>query len=193
MDLMKVAEVVASEEAALRRLMEVGLVERVERCWACGGSRVVLVRRMSWKCRDCGRERSVRRGSLLARFQPLPRQFVLGLKLFEMEVSALRAAGELGVAYRTAWKLFTVLRQALAKAERGQELLSDEVEANKATLAGASEASEAGSTLLTRSSYRTLCRHKMSFLYPTRSCFFHETKAGSTERPPSIAVPKDRV
>jgi transposase len=136
MELMKVAEVVASEEAALGWLMEVGLVERAERCWACGGSRVVLVRRMSWKCRDCGRERSVRRGSLLARFKLSPRQFVLGLKLFEMEVSAVRAARELGVAYRTAWKLFTVLRQALAKAERGQELLSGEVEADESYFGG---------------------------------------------------------
>jgi transposase-like protein len=60
----------------------------------------------------------------------------LGLKLFEMEVSALRAARELGVAYRTAWKLFTVLRQALAKAERAQELLSGEVEADESYFGG---------------------------------------------------------
>jgi transposase len=52
------------------------------------------------------------------------------------EVSALRAARELGVAYRTAWKLFTVLRQALAKAERGQELLSSEVEADESYFGG---------------------------------------------------------
>jgi hypothetical protein len=72
--------------------------------------------------------------SILARFKLSPRQFVLGVKLFEMQVSALRASDELGVAYRTAWKLFTVLPQALAKAEHGQELLVGEVEGEESSL-----------------------------------------------------------
>ena len=133
---MKLTEVLASEQAALGWLMERRLVRRLERCWACGGGRVVLVRRFSWKCRDCGRERSVRSGSLLAGFKLSPRQFVLGLKLFEMEVSALRASKELGVAYRTAWKLFTVFREALAKAEQGAWLLGGEGEADESSFGG---------------------------------------------------------
>jgi molybdenum-dependent DNA-binding transcriptional regulator ModE len=72
--------------------------------------------------------------SILARFKLSPRQFVLGVKVFEMQVSALRASNDLGVAYRTAWKLFTVLRQALAKAEHGQELLVGGVEGEESSL-----------------------------------------------------------
>lgn len=52
---------VESERVALAGLREVGLVQRVKPGWACAQSPVVWVEGVSWKCRDSGRERSLRR------------------------------------------------------------------------------------------------------------------------------------
>lgn len=136
MELMKVAEVAADEARAVGWLQEVGVLRRFEGCVYCGSREIVLVRRLSYKCRVCRREWSARRGSIMAKVKLSPQQVVMGLKLFEMEVSALRAARELGVAYKTAWKLFHLLRQVVARAEGGGAMLSGEVEADESYFGG---------------------------------------------------------
>jgi len=40
-------------------------------------------------------------------------KFVLALKLFELEVPALRAGKELGLAYNTVYKLFQLIRKKI--------------------------------------------------------------------------------
>ena len=65
------------------------------------------------KCSQCKREWSIRKGSVLEGLKIPLHKFVLALKLFELEVPALRASKELGLAYNTVHKLFQLIRKKI--------------------------------------------------------------------------------
>ncbi len=50
----------------------------------------------------------------------------MALKLFELEVPVLRASKELGLAYNTVHKLFTLIREHIYRASSKDNLLSEE-------------------------------------------------------------------
>ena len=65
------------------------------------------------KCSQCKREWSIRKGSVLEGLKIPLHKVVRTLKLFELEVPALRASKELGLAYNTVHKLFQLIRKKI--------------------------------------------------------------------------------
>lgn len=84
--------------AAAGRASPTAPTARVHTLAACGGASTI--------CYACRRKWSPRRGSLLEGLRLPPGKFLLALKLFELEVSARRAARELSLAYNTVHRLF---------------------------------------------------------------------------------------
>ena len=68
------------------------------------------VRRNSYKCYRCKREWGPRKGSILEKAKISLRKFLLLLKLFELEVPALKASKELNLAYSTTHKFYQLIR-----------------------------------------------------------------------------------
>jgi len=63
-------------------------------------------------------------------------RFLLALKLFELEVSARRAARELGLAYNTVHRLFLLFRERIYRSSSQEDQLSDEVEMDESYFGG---------------------------------------------------------
>lgn len=135
--LQELVQATKSERAAEAFLLKKGVLVRYRSCPWCGGRRVWRVRRGGYKCGQCRREWSARRGSVLEDTRVDLVTFVLAVKLFSLEVSAHRAAKELGLAYNTTHKLFMKIRQALvAKVEEGAQKAAGEVEMDEAYFGG---------------------------------------------------------
>ncbi len=99
-------EIVNSEHHNKRRLSG-KIFERkrsskdIYRLSYCGNKHFGKVRRNMYKCYKCKKEWSVRRGSVLEKTKVSFSKFLMALKLFELEISVLKASRELGLSYNT--------------------------------------------------------------------------------------------
>ncbi len=97
MKLSDLAALAADEQKAEAFLQSRGLLQRFTHCPYCKSEHLGRVRRRFYKCYRCRREWSPRKGSLLEGLRLPLGKFLLALKLFELEVSARRAARELSI------------------------------------------------------------------------------------------------
>ena len=137
MRLARLSKVVSEEQEAEKFLREKGVLKEFRQCLYCGSKRFGRVRRNFYKCYQCKREWSIRKGSALEGLKiPFPK-LVLALKLFELETPALRASKELELAYNTAHKLFQRIRQKICRQSgKEEELLEGEAEADESYFGG---------------------------------------------------------
>jgi len=86
-----------------------------------------------WRCRRCGYTFGLRTGTWAGQLRVSAVDWLWLVKLFELELTAARAAVQTGVSYPTALKAFTTLRRAILAGEEpdGPELLAREVEADE--------------------------------------------------------------
>jgi len=112
-------------------------------CPYCGSERFGRVQRNFYKCYQCKREWSIRKGGVLEGLKIPLHKFVLALKLFELEVPALRASKELELAYNTVHKFFQLIRKKIYQQSEKKELLEGEVEADESSFGGKGKANGA--------------------------------------------------
>jgi len=136
MKLSELAALAADEHKAEAFLQSRGLLQRFTHCPYCGSEHLGRVRRRFYKCYACRREWSLRKGSLLEGLRLPLGKFLLALKLFELEVSARRAARELGLAYNTVHRLFLLFRERIYRASSQEDQLSGEVEMDESYFGG---------------------------------------------------------
>ena len=78
-----------------------------------------------------------KKGSILEKAKISLRKFLLLLKLFELEVPALKASKELNLAYSTTHKFYQLIRERIyQQATKDDMLLSGEVEMDESYLGG---------------------------------------------------------
>ncbi len=132
----KLMEIASDEERAEEFLREKRILKTYTQCPYCGSSRIGRVRRNMYKCYDCKREWSIRKGSILEKTKISFSKFIIALKLFELEVPVLRASKELGLFYNTVHKLFTLIRERIYEFTSKDDLLSGEIEADESYFGG---------------------------------------------------------
>ncbi len=136
MDLKTFQDIVYKEEKAKKFFLQQRWQERRKSCPHCEHVRVVRIRRQRLRCSRCRYEFGEFTGTYLALLRIEFREWLWLLKLFELEVSARKAASQLGLSYPTVLKGFQVIRQALAVQDRDFPLLMGEVEADEAYFGG---------------------------------------------------------
>ncbi len=97
---------VANEERAKRLLIENGVIRARQFCPSCGSGTTGLIRREKFRCRDCGREWGLRKGSILDRTRISYQTFISLVQFFADDVPAYDAAGRLSIAYNTANEMY---------------------------------------------------------------------------------------
>jgi len=112
------ARIITDEEKAEEFLRKVGVLKTFTECPYCGNKHFGKVRRNSYKCYRCKREWSPRKGSVLERSKISFTKFLIVLKLFELEVSVLRASKEAGLAYRTTYRLYELIREDIQRSHK---------------------------------------------------------------------------
>lgn len=63
--------------------------------------------------KKCGYERSVRKDSVLYGIKIPFKEFIVAIKLFDLELSVRKASRELGLSYNTTHKIFRLIRQKI--------------------------------------------------------------------------------
>ncbi len=136
MDLLTLSKVCASEQEAEVFLRERGILKSFTECPYCGNPHFGKVRRNSFKCFKCKREWSVRKDSILENLKIPFIKFVLAIKLFELEVSVLKATKELNLSYNTTHKVFMLIRKYIYKNTSEDDILAGEVEMDESYFGG---------------------------------------------------------
>jgi transposase len=136
MELIEILKYVAGEESAIQFLIGKGILLTFKECPFCKGKKIWRVRRQKYKCGSCKKEWGIRYGSILEGFKVPIRTFVLALKLFELEISALKASKQLKVSYFTTLKLYDRFRVSLFKNGVSKVKLASEVEADESYFGG---------------------------------------------------------
>ena len=136
MEIVKLMNIITNEGLAERFLREKGVLKTFTSCPYCNNKHFGKVRRNMYKCYKCKREWSVRRGSVLEKTKISFSKFLMALKLFELEISVLKASRELGLSYNTVHKLFTLIRGSIYKVTSKDTLLSGEIEADESYFGG---------------------------------------------------------
>lgn len=105
---------IPTDEAEARLfLLQVGVLKSWHSCPWCSGRNIGAIRRSKYRCRDCGREWGVRRGSILEGTRISCRTFVNTVQLFADDIPVNDAAHRLGVAYNTTYDMYARIRKAI--------------------------------------------------------------------------------
>ena len=106
-------------------------------CPDCGGRKLYAVRRERFRCKRCGAEFGDWTGRWIGQRRITAKDWLWTLKLFELEVPALRASGQLERSYPTVLGAYHVIRKSImATSDDGMELLRGEVEADESYFGG---------------------------------------------------------
>ena len=137
MDIKSLQQLVINEEKARRFFLRLRWKNRRKSCTRCGTyNDVVRVRRKRLLCRSCRYEFGDFTGTYLSLLRIGFRDWILLIKLFEMELSARRAAREIGLSYPTVLKGFNIIRGAILVQDKDFPLLRGEVEIDEAYFGG---------------------------------------------------------
>jgi len=101
------------EEEATAFLLKAGVLKSWTACPWCGKYNIGRIRRNKYRCRDCGREWGLRKGSILEGTRVSCRTFVNTVQLFADDVPVNDAARRLGTAYNTTYDTYARIRKAV--------------------------------------------------------------------------------
>lgn len=106
MNIREIIKLSASEKDCEDYLIEKGVLKRFETCYKCGHPGPKRIRRDRYACYKCDSEWSVRRDSFLKKVNISYSQFILCLKMIEMEISISQSSRELGISEKTLRKIY---------------------------------------------------------------------------------------
>ena len=110
-------DAVFNDERAKEVLVGYGILNPRQPCPYCGSSSTRVIRREKFRCRSCGKEWGLRKGSVLNGTRITYRTFLDLVELYSKDVPAHDAAGRLRIAYNTVSDIYT--RIAVAVTARG--------------------------------------------------------------------------
>ena len=129
MEMIELSKIVSDEKKVIQYLQQKAILKKFDSCPYCGSIHIGSVRRNKLKCYSCRKEWSIRKDSILENLKIPPNKFLLAIKLFELEISALQASKQLKVSYKTMLKLYDFIRRAIyCEVEGKGECLEGEVE-----------------------------------------------------------------
>lgn len=103
----------AEEDRARKILIDAGILNVSQRCPYCGRYLVGSVRRDRFRCRDCGKEWGLKKGSILEETRISYKTFLNLVRLFAADVPVNDAANRLGIAKNTAYDMYSRIRTTL--------------------------------------------------------------------------------
>lgn len=101
------------EEQAKKVLVGYGILHSRQPCPYCGNSGNRMIRREKFRCRSCGREWGLRKGSVLDGTRISYRTFLDLIQFYADDVPAHDAAGRLRIAYNTVNEIYTRIAAAV--------------------------------------------------------------------------------
>ena len=133
MDFLSLARVVADEKCAHSFIL--GKMDL--RCPVCGCKSSYMMSRMRLRCRACRSDFMPLSTTFLSRIKIPCSKWLTLIKLFELSISARKAAGEVGVSYKTALKAFDLMRIAIInELAKRDEALRGVIEADETYFGG---------------------------------------------------------
>jgi len=106
-------------------------------CPRCDSRKVYKVRRQKYRCKHCWYEFSDQSGRWIGQLRITARDWLRIAKLFELEVSALKASKQVAPSYPTVLKAYHLIRKSIAaESSDGKLLLRGEVEADESYFGG---------------------------------------------------------
>lgn len=137
MNLKELSVLLADEEKANEFLERSGIVKRFTYCPKCSAQSINFTRgRRCLKCYKCYYEWSRRMGSVLFGKQIPSSTFLLILKLFQLEQSALACARECGVNRNTVAVYYRIIRAHIARQTVNIAPLRGEIESDESYFGG---------------------------------------------------------
>jgi len=105
-------------------------------CHRCRTRKVYRIRRQRYRCKRCGYEFALFTGRWLGKVSISAREWLWLIKLFELEVSARKAAKQLGLSYPTVLKAFDAIRKSIVANGPDKDLLGGEIEMDESYFGG---------------------------------------------------------
>jgi transposase len=137
MDIESFERIVKTENSARKYIIKSCRKNGHNFCHKCQSRRLYRIRRNRFRCTRCNYEFTDFTGRWISELNISARDWLWLVKLFELEVSALKAAGQTGLSYPTVLKAFTVMRKSIiAHADDGGIILNGEIEADEAYFGG---------------------------------------------------------
>jgi transposase len=114
MKLSELLPIIQDEKKSEDYLRSVGILKTFSNCTRCNRTSLGMIRGDRWKCYKCKTEWTRRKDSILSLVRIKYSEFLLCLKLFEMEVTAELCAEQLSINYKTIKTLFLEIRKTFA-------------------------------------------------------------------------------
>lgn len=134
MDFREIGKLVSDDRISLEYLWR-----RREKtiCDACNSSDFYFIGRWRVRCKSCRKDHSPLKDTLFAHLRISPSQWLSIVKLFELSVSARKAAKDVALSYKTTLKAYDILRRVLVEELAStDELLKGELEADESYFGG---------------------------------------------------------
>ena len=134
MDFREIGKLVSNDKISLEYLWK----KRGEAtCDTCNSSEFYFIGRWRIRCKSCRKDLSPLKGTWFTRLRISPSQWLSLTKLFELSVSARKAAKDVALSYKTALTAYDILRRVLVEElGRTDELLQGELEADESYFGG---------------------------------------------------------
>ena len=137
MDIKSFEQIVKTEKSAQKYLAKSCRKNGHNFCHRCRARKLYRIRRNRYRCTRCNYEFSDFTGRWISELNITARDWLWLIKLFELEVSALRASRQTGLSYPTVLRAFTVMRKSItAHTDDGDVILDGEIEVDEAYFGG---------------------------------------------------------
>ena len=115
MKLSELLTIIQDEKKSEDYLRNVGILKTFSNCPRCGRTSLKMIRGNRWVCNSCKSEWTRRKDSLLSLVRIKYSEFLLCLKLFELELTAKDTADQLKINYKTVLFLFNEFRKVMSE------------------------------------------------------------------------------
>jgi len=106
-------------------------------CPSCNSADFYFIGRWRVRCKRCGKDIYPLKGTRLSHLRISPSQWLALIKLFELSVSARKAAKDVALSYNTSLKAYDHLRRVLVEdLARSDDILKGELEADESYFGG---------------------------------------------------------